>query len=135
MATGSREAPPSYLHRGDVGVGHVSVDVLDLRQVLLRHLDELRPPDAADAHDSAHADANAAAAAAVLRQLGGALVLGGRVLIVVPVLLQQETQKRVQIKLFQYFRGCETCGTWAKPGPAGGPVWSSKCENMKLDKC
>lgn len=31
-----------YLHRGDLCVGHVAVDVFDLRDVLLGHLDELR---------------------------------------------------------------------------------------------
>lgn len=31
-----------YLHGGDVGVSHVAVDVFDLRDVLLGHLDELR---------------------------------------------------------------------------------------------
>lgn len=59
----------SYLHGGDVSVAHVSVHVLDLGEVLLRHLDQLRP-------------------SGLLRQLGGALVLGGRVLILMPVLLE-----------------------------------------------
>lgn len=31
-----------YLHGRDVCVGHVAVDVLDLRDVLLSHLDALR---------------------------------------------------------------------------------------------
>lgn len=30
-----------YLHGGDVGVGHIAVDVFELRDVLLGHLDEL----------------------------------------------------------------------------------------------
>lgn len=49
-----------------MGVGDVSVDVLDLVQVLLGDLDQLWPRP-------------------FLREGWGALVLGGRVLIVVPV--------------------------------------------------
>ncbi len=63
-----------YLHGWDVSMGHVSVHILDLGQVLLCYLDQLRTPR-------------------LLCELRGALVLGGRVLIMVPVLLQQETHK------------------------------------------
>lgn len=49
-------------------MGDVSVHILDLGQVLLCYLDQL-------------------CSDRLLRELGGALVLGGRVLIVVPVLL------------------------------------------------
>lgn len=55
-------------------MGDVAVHILDQGKVLLSYLDQLWAPR-------------------LLRQLGGALVLGGRVLIVVPVLLQQENTK------------------------------------------
>lgn len=51
------------------------MDVLDLGEVLLCHLDQLGTPR-------------------LLGQLGGALLLGGRVLIVVPVLLQDKQRVR-----------------------------------------
>lgn len=60
-----------------MSVADISVHILYLGKVLLRHLDQLRTPR-------------------LLRQLGGALVLGGRVLIVVPVFLQQGTQDRAR---------------------------------------
>lgn len=66
----------SYLHGRDVSVGHISVHILDLGKVFLCYLDQLWAP-------------------CLLRQLGGALVLGGRVLIVVPVLLKQDTHRKV----------------------------------------
>lgn len=68
----------SYLHGRDVSVGDVSVHILDLGKVFLCYLDQLWPPR-------------------LLRQLGGALLLGGRVLIVVPVLLKQETHKEQNV--------------------------------------
>lgn len=61
-----------YLHGGDVCVADVSVHTLDLEQVLLCHLNQL-------------------SSLWLLCELGGALVLllGGRVLILVSVLLKQ----------------------------------------------
>lgn len=53
----------------------VSVHVLDLGQILLCYLDQLR-------------------AQRLLCELGGALLLGGRVLIVVPVLLQNNKNNK-----------------------------------------
>lgn len=64
----------SHLHGGDVGVADVSMHILDLRQVLLGHLDQLRRHS-------------------LLCELGGALVLGGGIFIVLPVLLEKETQR------------------------------------------
>lgn len=57
-----------YLHGGDVGVGHIAVDVFELRDVLLGHLDEL-------------------GAGSLVGELRRALLLGRPVLIVVFVLL------------------------------------------------
>ena len=54
---------------------HVAVDVLDLGDVLLRHLDQL-------------------GARTLVCELGGALLLGGRVLIVVLVLLRRTERYR-----------------------------------------
>lgn len=56
-------------------MGHVAVDILNLREVLLGHLDQLGP-------------------GAVLRELGRALLLGRRVLIVVSVLLWDTVEER-----------------------------------------
>lgn len=72
-----------HLHGGDVGVADVSVHILDLRQVLLGHLDQLRRHR-------------------LLCELRGAVVLGGGVLIVLPVLLKKETQRAL---LNPYRRG------------------------------
>lgn len=58
-----------------MGVGDVAVHVLDLGQVLLCYLDQL-------------------SAARLLRELRRALVLGGRVLIMVPVLLWTRIKNR-----------------------------------------
>lgn len=71
-----------HLHGGDVGVADVSMHILDLRQVLLGHLDQLRRHR-------------------LLCELGGAVVLGG-VFIVLPVLLEKETQRAL---LNPYRRG------------------------------
>lgn len=60
---------PTDLERGDVRVRDVAVHVLDLRQVLLRHVHQLR---------RSH----------LVGQAGKAVVLGGRVFILVPVLLE-----------------------------------------------
>ena len=59
----------TYLHGGDVCVGYVAVDVLDLGQALLGHLDQLGPRG-------------------LVQELGGAGLLRGRLPIVVPVLLE-----------------------------------------------
>lgn len=57
----------------------VSVHVFDLGQVLLCYLDQLR-------------------AQRLLRELGGAVLLGGRVLIVVPVLLQNKQTNNNKVR-------------------------------------
>lgn len=69
-----------YLHGGYVGMAHISMNILDLRQVLLCHLDQF-------------------SSSCLLCELGGALVLGGRVIIMVSVLLKhkEESERREMI--------------------------------------
>lgn len=64
-----------YLHGGDVRLGHVAVDVFDLRDVLLGHLDEL-------------------GAWRLVGERRRALLFGRPVLIVVFVLLWRKRKKR-----------------------------------------
>lgn len=70
----------------------VSMHILDLRQVLLGHLDQLRRHR-------------------LLCELGGAVVLGGGVLIVLPVLLKKETQRAL---LNPYRRGRHSPPLWSQ---------------------